>query len=100
LNGAGVVPPAVRAVDERYFLRILLGTSVSPKSAEELSRIYRIPMGVCTPILEFLEKRGYLANVVTLFAPDGAAVKYYVRTDMKVRDLTEATLETPPSQSP
>ena len=89
-------------MDERYFLRILLGTSVSPKSAEELSRIYRIPMGLCTAILEFLDRRGYVANVVTLFAPDGRAVKYYVRTEMKLRALTEGeALPLPPlSQSP
>lgn len=79
-------------MDERYFLRILLGTSVSPKSSEELSRIYRIPMGLCTAILEYLERRGYVANVVTLFAPDGRAVKYYVRTDLKLREFNEKEL--------
>lgn len=95
-------PPGPRAsdVDERYFLRILLGTSVSPKSADELSRIYRIPRGLCDPILEFLEARGYVANVVTLFSPEGRAVKYYVRTDMRVRDLTEDEGLPPPSRSP
>jgi len=86
-------------MDERYFLRILLGTSVSPKSAEELSRIYHIPMGLCVAILEFLERRGYLANVVTLFTPGGRAVKYYVRTDMRVRDFNEAEALEPLSQS-
>jgi len=75
-------------VDERYFLRILLGTSVSPKSAEELSRIYRIPMGLCGSILDFLERRGYVANVVTVFTPEGHAVKYYVRTEMRVREFS------------
>lgn len=86
-------------MDERYFLRILLGTSVSPKSAEELSRIYRIPMGTCTAILEYLERRGYISNVVTLFTPDGKAVKYYVRTDMKLRPLSEQELLPPVSPS-
>ena len=76
-------------MDERYFLRILLGTSVSPKSAEELSRIYRVPMGLCTAILDVLERRGYVANMVTLFPDEGKPVKYYVRTEMKLRDLTE-----------
>lgn len=92
------------ALDERYFLRILLGTSLSPKSAEELSRIYHVPMGVCTAILGFLDKRGYVSNVVTLFGPDGKAVKYYLRTEMRLRELNEdlspETLQTPPSQSP
>lgn len=94
----------VARLDERYFLRILLGTSISPKSAEELSRIYRVPMGVCTAILEFLDKRGYVTNVVTLFGPDGKAVKYFLRTEMKLRELNEElspeTLQTPLSQSP
>ena len=87
-------------MEERYFLRIVLGTSTSPKSAEELSRIYRIPRGLCTAILEFLEKRGYVSNVVTLFTPDGKAVKYYVRTDMRVRDFNEDEALQPLSQSP
>jgi hypothetical protein len=87
-------------VDERYFLRILLGTSVSPKSAEELSRIYRIPRGLCTAILDYLERRGYVSNVVTLFSPEGHAVKYYVRTDMRVREFTAAEALRPISQSP
>jgi len=87
-------------VDERYFLRILLGTSVSPKSADELSRIYRIPKGLCVAILEYLEKRGYVSNVVTLFTPNGKAVKYYVRTDMRVREFTEDEALTPLEQSP
>jgi hypothetical protein len=91
-------------VDERYFLRILLGTSMSPKSAEELSRMYQVPIGISTATLEFLEKRGYVANVVTLFHPDGTAVKYYLRTDLKLRELGEElspeTLQAPLSQSP
>ena len=87
-------------MDERYFLRILLGTSVSPKSADELSRIYRIPRGLCDPMLEFLEARGYVANVVTLFSPKGRAVKYYLRTEMRVRDFSEDEALPPPSQSP
>ena len=87
-------------MDERYFLRILLGTSVSPKSAAELSRIYHVPMGLCGVILEHLEKRGYVSNVVTLFSPNGRAVKYYLRTDMRVRDFTEAEALQSPSQSP
>lgn len=87
-------------MDERYFLRILLGTSMSPKSAEELSRIYHIPMGLCTAILEFLERRGYVSNVVTVFSPEGRPVKYYVRTDMRVRDFTEDEALRPLSQSP
>lgn len=90
-------------MDERYFLRILLGTSLSPKSAEELSRIYHVPMGVCNAILGFLHKRGYVANVVTLFNPDGEPVKYYLRTDMKLREmgdeLSSETMKAPPSQS-
>lgn len=86
-------------MDERYFLRILLGTSLSPKSAEELSRIYRIPQGLCVAILEYLERRGFLTNVVTLFTPDGRAVKYYLRTEMRVRDFTvEETY--PPLEQP
>lgn len=99
MNEARAVPVPGNAVDERYFLRILLGTSVSPKSADELSRIYRIPRGLCTAILEFLEKRGYVSNVVTLFTPEGHAVKYYVRTDMRVRDFTEDEALRPLSQS-
>ncbi|TLZ53176.1 MAG: hypothetical protein E6K18_00980 [Methanobacteriota archaeon] len=87
-------------MDERYFLRILLGTSVSPKSAQELSRIYHVPMGLCTGILEYLAKRGYVSNVVTLFTPDGQAVKYYLRTDMRLRGFTEAEALPPLSQSP
>ncbi len=82
-------------MDERYFLRVLLGTSVSPKSAEELSRIYRIPRGVCTAILEYLERRGYLTNVVTLFTPDGRAIRYYLRTEMRVRPITEEEILPP-----
>ncbi len=77
-------------MDERYFLRILLGTSLGPKSAEELSRIYHIPRGVCNDILRYLEKRGFVSNVVTLFTPDGRAVKYFVRTEMRLRTFTEA----------
>ena len=86
-------------MDERYFLRILLGTSVSPKSAAELSRIYHVPMGLCGAILEHLEKRGYVSNVVTLFSPNGRAVKYYLRTDMRVRNFTEAEALEPLSKS-
>ena len=87
-------------MDERYFLRILLGTSVSPKSASELSRIYHVPMGLCGAILEHLEKRGYVSNVVTLFAPNGRAVKYYLRTDRRVRDFSAAEALQPLWQSP
>ena len=91
-------------MDERYFLRILLGTSLGAKSAEELSRTYQVPPGLCGAILEFLEKRGYVANVVTLSSPDGAAVKYYVRTAMRLRELREElspeTMRAPLSQSP
>lgn len=83
------VPDALPPMDERYFVRVLLGTSLAPKSAEELSRIYGVPMGVCTAILETLEKRGYVSNVVTLFDRDGRAVKYYLRTEATLRDLSE-----------
>jgi len=87
-------------MDERYFLRILLGTSASPKSAEELSRIYRIPRGLCVAILEYLEKRGYVSNVLTLFTPDGRAVRHYLRTEMRVRSVTEDDVLLPLSRSP
>ncbi len=80
--------PERETVDERYFLRILLGTTVSPKSSDELSRIYHIPRGFCTAILEYLERRGYVSNVVTLFGPDGHAVRYYLRTERRVRPVT------------
>ena len=86
-------------MDERYFLRILLGTSVSPKCSEELSRIYHIPRGVCNSILDYLEKRGYVFNVVTLFTPEGRAVRYYLRTDMRVRAVNEDEALLPLSQS-
>ena len=87
-------------MDERYFLRILLGTSVSPKCSEELSRIYHIPRGVCNSILDYLERRGYVSNVVTLFTPEGHAVRFYLRTDMRVRPVNEAEALLPLSQSP
>ena len=87
-------------MDERYFLRILLGTSVSPKCSEELSRIYHVPRAVCNSILDYLEKRGYVSNVVTLFTPNGRAVKYYLRTDMRVRDFSAEEALRPLSQSP
>ncbi len=90
----------IAEMDERYFLRILLGTSINPKSSEELSRIYRIPRGVCNEILVFLEKRGYVSNVVTLFTPEGRAVKYYLRTDLHVREFSEEEALLPLSQSP
>ena len=91
-------------MDERYFLRVLLGTSMGPKSAEELSQTYHVPIGVCGSILEFLEKRGYVANVVTLTGPDGKAVKYYLRTELRLGDIKEElspeTLRAPLSKSP
>jgi len=77
---------------------------MGPKSAGELARMYQVPIGICTAILEFLDKRGYVANVVTLFNPDGTSLKYYLRTDLKLRELGEElspeTLQAPLSQSP
>ena len=90
MNGAPRRAVSQSAMDERYFLRILLGTSLGPKSAEELSRIYGIPQGLCEAILSDLEKRGYVSNAVTLFTPDGQAVRYYIRTDARLHPLTEA----------
>jgi len=91
-------------VDERYFLRILLGTALGPKSAMELSRTYNVPIGLCTAILAFLEKRGYVANVLTSSGPDGSAVKFYLRTPMRLGELTQElspeTLQAPLPRSP
>ncbi len=56
-------------------------------------------MGTCRLILEYLERRGYVSNVVTLFTPDGKAVKYFVRTDMKIRDFSETELPPPLARS-
>ncbi|MEK6851352.1 MAG: hypothetical protein AABY30_02310 [Candidatus Thermoplasmatota archaeon] len=97
MNGARRGESSDHCMDERYFLRILLGTSLGPKSPEELSRIYHIPRGVCADILHYLEKRGFVSNAVTLFTPDGRAVKYYVRTEMRLRVLNEAEALAPPA---
>lgn len=74
-------------VSEQHARRILLGTSTAPKSAQDLSRTHQIPLEVCTAILEFLERMGYVANVVTLSSAGGKAVKYYLRTEIKLREM-------------
>lgn len=74
-------------MNEHQVRRILLGTSIVPKSAEDLAETYDIPVDTCRAILELLDRRGYVANVVTLSSPDGSAVKYYLRTEMKLKDM-------------
>lgn len=77
---------------------------MTPKSAKELSETYRIPIGRCAAILDFLDRRGYVSNVVTLFAEDGEPVKYYLRTERKIPEvddeLNPKSMKGTPSQSP
>jgi hypothetical protein len=91
-------------LEEQYVLSILLGTSLGPKSAEDLSATCHVPFGECAAILGLLEKRGYVANVLTAVGPDGKAVRYYLRTELKLGDLREElspeTLRAQLSQSP
>ncbi len=86
----------IRIEQDEYVRRILVGTSASPKTPQELSRIFDIPIAACFERIRLLEERGYLRHVLTLFSDDGRALRFYERTELKPR-IPQAPVELVPA---
>jgi len=63
-------------IDE-YDRKILIGTSTSPKTPIELSRIYGIPVAICYERVRQLEAKGYLHLVLTIVTSKGKTLRFY-----------------------
>ncbi len=67
----------MRKMEDDFTKKILMGLSHSPKCPSELSRIYDIPIAICYERIRFLETRGTIEQVLTLFTRKGKALRFY-----------------------
>lgn len=67
---------------DEYAMRILAGSFKFPKSAQELSNKFSIPIAVCYRKIHDLETNGLLECVDKMLTQDGRRVKLY-RSQLK-----------------
>ncbi|MCD6137279.1 MAG: helix-turn-helix transcriptional regulator [Deltaproteobacteria bacterium] len=62
---------------DKYSLKILASTTITPKSVPDLSMTLRIPIASCYRKVKALEKLGLLECVGTILTNDGKRVRLY-----------------------
>ena len=77
---------------DEYARKILMGTSTAPKTPAELSRIYDIPIATCYERIRYLEAKGFIERVLTLFTREGKVLRFYSRTAKQIPPLDEEQL--------
>ena len=71
-----------KILSDEYALKILAGTFKEPKSAQEISIKFNIPIAVCYRKIHDLEDTGFLECVDKILTQEGRRVKLY-RSQLK-----------------
>ncbi|MFW9876930.1 MAG: ArsR family transcriptional regulator [Candidatus Thorarchaeota archaeon] len=73
---------ASRMLTDEYAMKILAGSFHYPKSAQELSKRFNIPIAACYRKIHDLEESGFLECVEKVLSKDGRRVRLY-RSQLK-----------------